>query len=184
MGGPNSDAVSIGWASNWQYTQLTPTDIEGWRSTMSLPRQNFLANVTRTGMRMYSAPYGLDAVRGSQLASNSSLSNGTLFADYSSVSSNAVYLEVNVTGINSTTISSSATLNFTFFSPGSGESLRGGYFFGGESVNLTIHSLRLTRSQETTPSSLTAAQHPASKTSSSPTNSPPPTHSAPRRHGP
>jgi beta-fructofuranosidase len=99
---------------------------------MSLPRRHFLANVTRTGLHMYSAPYGLDAIRGDQLASNASLTNSTLFANYQDVESNAVYFEVNVTGINTTTISGAATLNFTFFSPITGEYLRGGYYFGGK----------------------------------------------------
>lgn len=34
------DQISIAWASNWQYTDNTPTGDEGWRSSMSLPRQN------------------------------------------------------------------------------------------------------------------------------------------------
>ena len=99
---------------------------------MSLPRRQYLANATRTGLQMFSAPYGLETIQGDEIASNSSLSNGTLFADFSNVASNSVILEANVTGINSTSISGSATMNFTFFSPSTGESLRGGYYFGGK----------------------------------------------------
>lgn len=99
---------------------------------MSLPRQHFLANITRTGLHMYTAPYGLDSIRGDEVASNTSLANSTLFANYQDVESNSVLLEVNVTGINTTSISSAATLNFTFFSPFTGEALRGGYYFGGK----------------------------------------------------
>lgn len=99
---------------------------------MSLPRRNFLANATRTGLSMFSAPYDLSPVRGPELASNSSLGNGTLFVDFKTVESNAVYFEVNVTGINATTITGAATLNFTFSSPATQEYLRGGYYFGGK----------------------------------------------------
>jgi beta-fructofuranosidase len=81
---------------------------------------------------MYSAPYGLDTIRGEEVASNASLANGTLFANYQDVVSNSVLLEVNVTGINASQISGAATMNFTFFSPSTGESLRGGYYFGGK----------------------------------------------------
>jgi len=81
---------------------------------------------------MYTAPYGLDTIRGEELASNSSLSNGTLFANFQDVPSLSVLLEVDVTGLNYSTTIGSSTLNFTFFSPATGESLRGGYYFGGK----------------------------------------------------
>lgn len=123
-----SDAVSIAWASNWQYTQITPTGPqEGWRSSMTLPRRNFLANITRVGWDMYSIPYDPTPIVGDTLAKNSSLGNGTVFVDFSAVESNALWFEVNVTGINTTTISGSATLNFTFRSPVSNEYLQGGF---------------------------------------------------------
>ncbi|KIW06912.1 uncharacterized protein PV09_02581 [Verruconis gallopava] len=132
VGAPNSDAVSMAWASNWQYTALVPTAQEGWAGTMSLPRRNYLANTTRTGLSLYQEPYGLDSIRGSELASNASLGNGTVVADFQGVPSRAVVLEANVTGIDTSTVSASATLNFTFFSPATGESLRGGFFFAGD----------------------------------------------------
>ncbi|KAL1942986.1 hypothetical protein VTO73DRAFT_4657 [Trametes versicolor] len=124
------DAVSIAWASNWQYTQVVPTAQEGWRSAMSLPRRNYLANVTRIGWDLISLPYNLSPVLGQQLTSSSSLLNSTLVVDYSGVASNAVYFEANVTGVSGA--SSAATLNFTLLSPVSGESVRGGYYFGGD----------------------------------------------------
>lgn len=122
------DAVSIAWASNWQYSQITPTGPkEGWRSAMSLPRRNFLVNSTRIGWDMASTPYNLSPVLGDELASNSSLGNGTLFVDYSTLTSNALHFTVDVRGINTSTISGSATLNFTFSSPVSNEYLQGGF---------------------------------------------------------
>ncbi|KAI0763833.1 glycosyl hydrolase [Trametes elegans] len=124
------DAVSIAWASNWQYTQDVPTAQEGWRSAMSLPRRNFLRNVTRIGWDLVSLPYDLSPVLGDQLASSADLANSTLTVDYSAVSSNALYFEANVTGASGA--SAGATFNFTLSSPVSGESLRGGYYFGGD----------------------------------------------------
>jgi beta-fructofuranosidase len=98
---------------------------------MSLPRRNFLTNITRVGWDMVSLPYDMSPVVGDTLATNPSLGNGTMFVDFSSVESNALWFEVNATGINTTTVSSSATLNFTFRSPISNEYLQGGFYFGG-----------------------------------------------------
>jgi beta-fructofuranosidase len=122
----------MGWSSNWQYAETVPTgSLEGWRSSMSLPRRNFLINTPPVGWNMLSYPYDLSSVLGPKIASNSSLNNGTLFVDYSTEHSNALYFEANVTGINTTTVSGSATFNFTFYSPVSQEYLSGGFFFGG-----------------------------------------------------
>jgi beta-fructofuranosidase len=99
---------------------------------MSLPRRNYLANITRVGWDMVSEPYDLTPILGDTLLTNSSLGNGTAFVDFSTVQSNALYFSVNVTGINTTTISGSATLNFTFSSPLSHEYLQGGFYFGGD----------------------------------------------------
>ncbi|KAI0334627.1 hypothetical protein GY45DRAFT_1242402 [Cubamyces sp. BRFM 1775] len=127
---PESDhPVSIAWASNWQYAQDAPTADEGWRSAMSLPRRNFLANITDAGWDLVSLPHDLSPVVGEQLAARSNLLNDTLVADYSSVASNAIYFEVHVAGVAGA--NGAATLNFTASSPISGESLSGGYFFAG-----------------------------------------------------
>lgn len=109
---------------------------------MSLPRRQFIADVPRIGMHMYSAPYGLDTIRGEQLATNGSLVNGTLFTNYQDVESNSVILEANITGYNSSLVTSSTTLNFTFFSPSTGEYLRGGYYLGGEYIHAQLLPVR------------------------------------------
>jgi beta-fructofuranosidase len=125
--------VSIAWASNWQYTQVVPTASEGWRSAMSLPRANYLTQVERLGWLLVSQPYNnLEPVLGETLASNDSLANATLAVDYSEVASNAVYFELNVTGIPDSGVPATTTLNFTFLSPQTGESVSGGYYFGGD----------------------------------------------------
>ncbi|TDZ24473.1 Invertase 4 [Colletotrichum orbiculare MAFF 240422] len=126
--------VSIAWASNWQYTQAVPTGAEGWRSVMSLPRRNYLTKAKRVGWKLVSEPYNLEPVLGRQLASNDSMGNGTLTVDYSDVESNAVYWEVNVTGIPDKGISATASLNFTFSNPAGGEYINGGYFLGGDAA--------------------------------------------------
>ncbi|KAG9251857.1 glycoside hydrolase family 32 protein [Emericellopsis atlantica] len=124
--------VSIAWASNWQYTNLVPTANEGWRSAMSLPRRNYLTKTERIGWKLISEPYDLSPVIGRALAANETMGNGSTTVDFSQVDSNAVYWEANVTGIPDSGIPASATLNFTFLSPQSGEFVRGGYYFGGD----------------------------------------------------
>jgi beta-fructofuranosidase len=125
------DQVSIGWASNWQYSQVVPTgELEGWRSSMGLPRTNRLANVTRIGWDLISYPYDLTSLYTNQLAQNNSLGNGSITADYKNVSSGAIYFSANVTGLTSTNVA--GTLNFTFSASSTNESISGGYFFSGD----------------------------------------------------
>ncbi|KAJ4176999.1 Invertase [Fusarium falciforme] len=126
--------VSMAWASNWQYTGVVPTGNEGWRSAMSLPRKNYLTKAERVGWKLVSQPYDLSPVLGRQLATKDSFGNGTLTVDYSDVESNALYWEVNVTGIPDTGISATASMNFTVLSSVTGEYINGGYFFGGDPV--------------------------------------------------
>ncbi|EIM87944.1 uncharacterized protein STEHIDRAFT_54879 [Stereum hirsutum FP-91666 SS1] len=125
-------AVSIAWASNWQYTEAVPTGAEGWRSSMSLPRLNTLKNVTRVGWDLVSKPYDLSPLfDGEPLAQNENLGNGQVVVDYSNVTSGAVYFQANLTGI-PTDGSSTGTLNFTFYSSVSGENITGGFFLDGD----------------------------------------------------
>jgi len=55
------------------------------------------------------------------------LTNSSIAVDFSSIYSNAIYFSANTTNL-----SSSGTLNFTFSSPISGEYLQFGVFFGAE----------------------------------------------------
>jgi beta-fructofuranosidase len=127
--------ISIDWASNWEHTDYVPTGpLEGWQSAMSLPRTSYLANVSRMGYDLIRTPYNLSAVMPlTPLTQNRSLEYGTLHVDFSHVSSNAVYLEMNITSLNSSALSSTASANFTFLSSMSGESLTGGQFLAGGS---------------------------------------------------
>lgn len=129
---PGTDPqVSIAWASNWQYTNLVPTGPqEGWRSAMSLPRHNYLKNITAVGYDLISTPYPLDPVLDSSPLAEKTMGNGSLLLDFSSVASNALYLDVNVSSIPSANVSGTATLNITFSSSITGESLQCGFFIG------------------------------------------------------
>ncbi|XWW95743.1 hypothetical protein V2A60_003710 [Cordyceps javanica] len=124
--------VYLGWASNWQYTQVVPTGEEGWRSAMTVPRRCYLTKAKRVGWKLVTEPYSLDPVMGSQLATSNSLVNDSLTVDFSRVDSNAIYWEANITGIPQTGISGSATLNFTLIAATTGEFVRGGYYLGGD----------------------------------------------------
>jgi beta-fructofuranosidase len=78
------DAVSIAWASNWQYSQQVPTgQLEGWRSAMGLPRKNFITKAQRIGWVLGSVPYDLSPLYDAQFVSNDSLGNATIAAVFS-----------------------------------------------------------------------------------------------------
>jgi beta-fructofuranosidase len=135
FGVPQGEAVSVAWASNWEYTNDVPTASEGWRSVMTLPRRNFLTNASRVGWDLVSEPYDLTPILGTKLGGNDSLINSTITIDYSNVSSNAVYFDVNITIPEALTanLTGSATFNFTFSASG-GEKVSGGYFLGGSNA--------------------------------------------------
>ncbi|KAF2795971.1 glycoside hydrolase family 32 protein [Melanomma pulvis-pyrius CBS 109.77] len=123
----SQDQISINWASNWQYTNVVPTAGEGFRSAMTVPRGHYLTKLPRLGMSLISYPYNVSAVTEQELAYNSSLGNGTIFVDYSTVRSGALYFEANITGLTDSS-SLAGTLNFTFSSAATGESVSGGTF--------------------------------------------------------
>lgn len=128
-----SNAVNIGWASNWQYAQQVPTgNTEGWRSAMTLPRENYLTNATRIGWVMANELVDPSPVLDVPLNTTSFEGNGSVAVDFTSVASNALYIEANVTGLNASTISASSTINLTFTSPSSNETLLSGFYFGGD----------------------------------------------------
>ncbi|KAF2115432.1 glycosyl hydrolase [Lophiotrema nucula] len=123
----SQNQISIAWASNWQYTNVVPTDRENFRSVMSVPRTNYLTNLDRVGLSLISYPHNISSIIDSELAYNSSLGNNTIFIDYSTVESSALYFEANITGLADST-SLTGTLNFTFSSSATGESVSGGTF--------------------------------------------------------
>lgn len=126
------DQVFIAWASNWQYTQQVPTGpLEGWRSSMSVPRKTHLANVTRTGWTMINYPYDLSSIYAEELGNSSNLGNDSITIDYSSLSSGAIYFQANVSNLPNTS-TSQGTLNFTFSCSSTRESISGGFYFGGD----------------------------------------------------
>lgn len=127
------DAINLGWASNWQYAQQVPTgNLEGWRSAMTLPRRNYLTNATRIGWVMANELVDLAPVLDAALNETTFEGDGSVSVDYATVDSGALYIEANVTGLNASIISGSSTLNITFASASSGETLTSGYYFGGD----------------------------------------------------
>ncbi|KAI0508937.1 glycosyl hydrolase [Xylaria bambusicola] len=125
--------INMGWASNWQYAQKVPTgNLEGWRSIMTTPRVNYLTEAPRIGLVMIDELYDLTPILDDQLNASIFNGSGTLALDYSSVESGALYLEVNVTNINTTLLTEYSTLNVSFASPASGEILQSGFYFSGD----------------------------------------------------
>ena len=133
-GVPNGEpAVSMAWASNWQYTSLVPTGpSEGWRSQMSLPRYNYLKKIPKIGgYIMVSEPYNLNAIFSRELAHRGDIANSSLLVDYSTVKSGALYLELNVTGLTDDTLA--GNVNFTMSSGAHPQQyVTGGTFVGGD----------------------------------------------------
>jgi beta-fructofuranosidase len=128
----DQDPVFIAWASNWQYCQDVPTGTkEGWISAMSLPRRTHLVNAPRTGWVLISYAYDLTPLYDQQLANQSSIGNGSILLDYSTMSSGVVYFQCNITNIPNNTVAQ-GTLNFTFSSSSTKESVSGGIFLGGD----------------------------------------------------
>ena len=63
---PDDRRIFLGWMSNWNYAQVTPTDT--WRSAMTLPRALSLHR-TDAGLRLFSEPVKeLQRLRGSSVA--------------------------------------------------------------------------------------------------------------------
>jgi beta-fructofuranosidase len=132
----DEDQIAVNWASNWQYTNVVPTagDLigDGFRSAMTVPRGNYLKDLPRFGLSMISYPSNIMSIVDSELASNFSFGNGAVFVDYSAVRSGALYFEANITGLSSESLQ--GTLNFTFQSSISGESVSGGTFISSGDV--------------------------------------------------
>lgn len=81
---------------------------------MTLPRRNYLANITRLGWDLVSLPYDLSPVVGESLASNKDITNSSAEIDFSNVSSNAIQFNVSVSLPDSANYSSFSSLNVTF----------------------------------------------------------------------
>ncbi|KAK2070420.1 hypothetical protein P8C59_004910 [Phyllachora maydis] len=131
------DAINIGWASNWQYAQKVPSgESEHWRSAMTLPRRHYLTQAPRIGWTLVNTPVDPAPVQDMLLrhVQKAVPATGSLavIVDYASVASNAVYVDVNVTGLEASALTSYSTLNVTFGTPDLHEALRAGFFFGGD----------------------------------------------------
>lgn len=122
------EAMSINWASNWAYAQMTPEGpLEGWRSANSLPRRHVIKRRQRLGYVDARTPYNLEPVIGEQIV-RKKINNDSMTVDFSDVYSNAIYLKINFTGLPSTEDISAGTMNYTFSSPQSGEMLSSGFY--------------------------------------------------------
>lgn len=133
--GSVEDGVSIAWASNWQYTNYVPTGpSEGWQSATSLPRRNWVkrAAAARGDYVLMSYPYDIGAVQGKSLTMSEDVGNGTVTASLGQGGSGAIMIQANVTGLNTTGIANTASLNVTVRSSQTGESLLAGQAFGGD----------------------------------------------------
>lgn len=114
--------VSIGWASNWEYTEEVPTDREGWRSAMALPREHTLIKVDGAWVVTHTPFQDLSPVRGDKIAEES-LSAGDVSTAFSDVASNAISFDVAIGNIPS---NPAGEVRFNFTSSNCEEYLDGG----------------------------------------------------------
>ena len=114
--------VSIGWASNWEYTEEVPTDSEGWRSAMTLAREHTLVKVDDEWVVTQTPFQDLSPVRGDRLGEET-LREGDVSIDFSDVESNVISFDVTTDGISSDPI---GEINFNFTSSTSEDYLDGG----------------------------------------------------------
>jgi beta-fructofuranosidase len=122
---------SIAWASNWEYCNYVPTGLlEGWQSAMSLPRRNWLENRGRMGWSLISLPTDMGDLIGDEILSNDSFGNGSASAT-SNTGTGAMMLQLNITNLNASELSNTASCNFTISSSQSGDKLTAGQLFSG-----------------------------------------------------
>jgi beta-fructofuranosidase len=91
---------------------------------MTVPRAHTIANVSARGYDLISKIHDISPVIDTELVYNSTLGNGSVLVDFSAVESGAIYFEVNITGLTSSTLR--GTANFTLSSSISGEYIQGG----------------------------------------------------------
>lgn len=117
------DPVSIGWASNWDYTEEVPTGyLEGWRGSDTTPRVNTLVKAGGKWTVTSNPFMNLSSVLDRQLASKT-IRSGKTSVDFSSVQSNAIYFNVEVEGISA--FHATGKVGFNITSSQSGEYLDG-----------------------------------------------------------
>ncbi|TFK87030.1 glycoside hydrolase family 32 protein [Polyporus arcularius HHB13444] len=124
----DEDPISIAWASNWQYAEEVPTAQEGWRSAMSVPRRNFLANTPSTGWVLVSRPHDLRPVLGQVLVEKEWRAEGGISNASILTESGAVHLNVAVSGLLGS-IPATSSLEIVLSTSDSQESLSCGYSF-------------------------------------------------------
>ncbi|WVF65957.1 hypothetical protein IAT40_000695 [Kwoniella sp. CBS 6097] len=123
--------VSIGWASNWQYTNTVPTGNEGWRSAMTLPRKNYIQDEGIAGYQLVQEIYDLSPILEDRLQLKDDAANGTVSTQFT----NAVYFDINITLPDAPAFDAYAGINFTFSADGTDEYLKSAYAFVGSMPN-------------------------------------------------
>ncbi|MCJ1352849.1 MAG: hypothetical protein MMC33_002833 [Icmadophila ericetorum] len=143
----NKPAISMAWASNWEYAQQVPTgQLENFRSAQSLPRMNALANVSRMGYDLLSFPVSMSHLYTTPptqpLTSNPSLGNSSLSLSYgTSVPSGSLLFNITVSNLPSAS-NTTGTINATFLSssdPLQPATISTGVFLGGNPPVIWLH---------------------------------------------
>ncbi|KAI1325374.1 glycosyl hydrolase [Xylariaceae sp. FL0255] len=129
---PDGDnAVYIAWSANLADSEDHPTgELEGWVSTMTSPRANYLVNDSSIGFVIVDEIDPSPILGG--VLNQSTFTNGNFVVDYSSVASGALLIDINVTNIDTASLLPSSSLNLSFSTAATDEVLSTGFFFGGD----------------------------------------------------
>lgn len=128
-----SDVVNFAWASNLQYAGSSPSGpLEGWRSSMTAPRAEYLITTESSGFALVSELYNVAPLFADSepLGASGWMGDSSFIVDYSSVESNALYIDVNVTNPQA-----AGVVDMFFASATSGEALQAGMSFSPNSSN-------------------------------------------------
>ncbi|WWC66763.1 uncharacterized protein I206_100668 [Kwoniella pini CBS 10737] len=135
------EPVSIGWASNWEYTNIVPTGSEGWRSSMTLPRTNYLVDSGVRGYHLVQEIYDVSPILSKKLSSSDNNLVNTTISNMNF--DNGIYFDMNITLPSDVTFSADASINFTISTQTSRECVKGGYIL----ASSTPYTIWLDRGQ-------------------------------------
>ena len=127
-GWQNTGVPGIHWATNGAYAGNTPTNTEGWRHAMTLPRNFYVTNSSTTAedWKLMATPFDLSPVKGDLLThSDNIVADGNKFTaktNGNDANSDGTFLlNLKLTGLNGN--APGATIKITVSSSTSGESV-------------------------------------------------------------
>lgn len=130
--GPTGQAITIGWASNWQYTNVVPTS--PYRSTMSSPREMKLVwtalNPMKWGYQLAMQPYNLEAINSTMLTNTTDSANTTVALNGDGAFQIRANFSIPSAALTNATNGTNPTGEFRIFDTSNSSYLKVGFTFG------------------------------------------------------